>query len=114
MKELNLDNGMLEVRVNGLTLTFRADSAFAEKTDRLGKEAEERAAAAAAGRRDPDGVAAFLCRALDTLLGEGTVASIFGDEPPEILDLLDVLDLVMSEFHRYRTARIGRLKEGMA
>ncbi|MBQ4064943.1 MAG: hypothetical protein IJD10_02470 [Clostridia bacterium] len=112
MMELKPDNGLLEVRVNGLALAFRADSAFAEKAARLGREAEERAAAAAAGVQDPQGVSAFLIRALDTLLGEGTVATVFGEGEIEILDLLDLLDLVMSEFHRYRAARIARLKEG--
>jgi len=115
MKELNLDPGILSVTVNGNVFSFRADSDFAERAHDLGEEAKRRALMAAAeGRHDPDGTKAFLIRTIDTLLETEAIASIFGETSPEILDLLDILDLIMSEFHRYRSERIGRLKEGIA
>ena len=114
MKELNLDPGILTVAINGKPFVFRADSAFAERACSLGNEAKRRALLAAAeGRHDPDGTKSFLIRAIDTLLGDGSITSIFGEASPDTLDLLDILDVIMSEFYRYRTERLARVKEGM-
>ena len=115
MKELQLNPVTLSVAVNGTIFPFRADSDFAERAQRLGDEAKRRALLAAAeGRHDPAGTKAFLMRAIDTLLDCEAMATLFEGDSPELLDLLDILDLIMSEFHRYRAERIGRLKEGLA
>ena len=115
MKELKLDSGMLEIAIEGRTYPFRADVAFAERVAELTGEAERRSAMASAEERnDPVETAAFLSYAVDSLLGDGTVEAVFGEDMPEILPLLDILDGIMTVFCHYRAARIAKLKEGMA
>ena len=115
MKKLNLNPGILSVSREGHDFTFRADSAFAERVTELAGEAERRTAMAAAeGRHNEAEVTAFLSHAVDSLLGEGASDIIFGEDTPEILTLLDVLDVIMNAFREYRAARIAKLKEGIA
>jgi len=115
MKELKLDPALLAIAIEGHVYTFRADAAFAERVAQLAGEAERRSAMASAEERnDPVGTAAFLSYAVDSLLGDGTVETIFGADIPEILPLLDILDGIMTVFCDYRAARITQLKEGMA
>jgi hypothetical protein len=115
MKELKLDPALLEIAIEGQIYPFRADSAFAERVAELAGEAERRSAMASAeDRNDPVETAAFLSYAVDSLLGDGTVEAIFGEDIPEILPLLDILDGIMTVFCDYRAARIAKLKEGMA
>lgn len=115
MKERKLDTGILTVSFEGHDFSFRSDSAFAEQVADLAEEAERRAVMASAeDRHDPVETAAFLSYAVDSLLGDGTIETIFGEDLPEILPLLDILEGIMEVFHQYRTARIAALKEGMA
>lgn len=115
MKELQLNPGILSVSIEGHDFTFRADSAFTERVAALAGEAERRTAIAAAeGRHNEAEVAAFLSHAVDSLLGAGASDTIFGGDVPEILSLLDILDVIMNAFREYRASRIAKLKEGMA
>ncbi len=115
MKELKLDPAVLTVWIDGQEFTFRADTAFTKRVAELAAEAERRTAmASAVGRHNEAEVAAFLSHAVDSLLGDGASEIIFGEDVPEILSLLDILDVIMNAFREYRASRIARLKEGMA
>ncbi len=108
-----LDPGILSLSIEGRKYTFQADSAFAEQVAILAEEAERRADMASAdSRQNASEVAAFLSYAIDSLLGNGTVATVFGENEPEILSLLDILDGIMETFRQYRAGRLAKLKGG--
>ena len=113
MTELKLDPALLSVMIEGKTFSFRADSDFAALIHELGTEAERRANMSSADERnDPVEAAAFLSYAIDCLLGDGAVDTIFGGTDPDTLSLLDILDHIMRVFLEYRAARLAALKEG--
>lgn len=112
MIEISRDPGIVSLLIHGREMSFRADAAFAHRLSLLATEASERAAVAKMTRSyQPKQVCEFLHTAIDTLLGEGTVASLFGEETPELLDLMDILTGVADAFHGYRAERLRRIKE---
>jgi hypothetical protein len=114
MKELNLDSGVLRVKVDGKELSFRCDTEFAENAANLAEEAERRAMLAKAHNKNtPYETSAFLSYAIDTLVGDGTVETLFGEDLPDAVALCEVLSLIIDAFDEYRRARLSRLTEGV-
>ena len=115
MIDITRDPGIVSLRIHGREMSFHADSDFAERLSQLAAEASERAEVAKRlGSRDPKQVRAFLSHAVDVLLGEGTVDDLFGEELPEVLDLMEILTGVADAFHGYRAERLRRIKEERA
>ena len=95
------------------TVSFHVDVDFATRLRDLAEEAERRAILARVeNRNDPRSTADFLARAVDTLLGLGTVSRLFPKQEPDVFDLCEILCEVANAFHAYRQKRLGRLYYG--
>lgn len=106
-------SNLVSLTVFDHTLSFRADADFAMHLRDLAEEAERRAILARAeNRNDPHSTAAFLIRAVDTLLGTGTVDRLFPEQSPDVFDLCEILCEVTNAFHAYRQRRMSRLFYG--
>ena len=105
------DPGLVTVTLNGRGFTFRADAAFSARAAELAEEAEKKAAESEDGLCDYDEIAAFLSYVIDSLLGDGAVDELYGEEEtPDAFTLLFWLDEIIAAFHRYRLNRLSRLK----
>ena len=113
MKELIIEAPRVSFSVNGKTFYFTPDSEFAIRLSELASEASRRAELC---HRlcifDGSEAKEFLCLAIDSLIGDGTVEDIFGDTDPDVMDLCDVLGIISSAFHEYRMMRLERIREG--
>ena len=111
MKELILDDCIINIKVNGLQFGFIPDTIFASKLSQLANEASRRAALCKmSGANDGNEASRFLSYVVDTLLGEGTVETIFGDTAPSPFDLCEIIDTISCEFHSYVKNRLDKLK----
>ena len=109
------DPGLVTLTLNGKRFSFRADSAFSARAAELAEEAEKKAAESEEGLCDYDEIAAFLSYVIDSLLGDGSVEALYGEEEePDAFTLLFWLDEIIGAFHRYRLNRLSRLKAGAA
>ena len=105
------DHGLITVTLNGRSFAFHADSDFAARAAELAEEAEKKAAESRQGLCDYDEIAAFLSYVIDSLLGDGAVDDLYGeDDTPDVFTLLFWLDEIIAAFHRYRVNRLSRLK----
>lgn len=111
MKELILDDCIINIKVNGLQFGFIPDTVFASKLQALADEASKRAnLCRISGANDGSEASKFLSYVVDTLLGEGTVETIFGDTAPSPFDLCEIIDTISCEFHSYVKNRLDKLK----
>lgn len=96
--------------INGKVYTLNATPGLSDTIAALADEAMRLAALTENGRRS--GVtAAFLVRAIDELLGEGSSAEIFRDGEPDLFGLCDIITFIAVRFERYRDMRRKRLAE---
>lgn len=110
MLQFDSDDSRLVLNISGHTFTILANSDLAERVALLAGEAALRADAAhESGEYDIGGVCGFLCRIIDSLVGEGTVETIFGDDEPDVFDLCDIISYICDEFSAYRRRRLSRL-----
>ena len=112
MLNIDKDDSLISLNINGHVFTIRADSELAERVAMLAGEASVKADnARECDERDISGVCGFLCRIVNTLIGENTVETVFGDEEPDVFDLCDIISYVCDEFSEYRRKRLKRLNE---
>ena len=112
MKNLIIEAPSIPLCINGHEFSFVPDSGFAEKLSLLADEAGKRAEESKGKGEDLCEASAFLSYAVDTLIGDGAVETIFGDVLPDPIDLCDILGYVADAFHSYRRRRLRALKEG--
>ncbi len=108
-ERLTADPGLIPVCLEGKRFTFRADSDFAACVARLAEEAMEQAENDNSGDRDYPEVAAFLCYVIDSLIGDGTIEELYGEETPDLFTLLTLLDAIIEAFDGYRKRRLTAL-----
>lgn len=114
MKQLTIEDATVRFRINGIEFSFVADSEFSLRLSELAREASERADLCGSNEiYDGSEATAFLCYAIDSLIGDGTIERIFGDTCPDPIDLCDILGIISEAFHEYRTLRLNRIKEGL-
>ncbi len=112
MKDLNITPVSIPLCVNGHEFSFVPDSDFAERLSMLAKEAGKRAETCKKKGDNVCDASAFLSYAVDTLIGDGAVETIFGeDTAPDPIDLCDILSYIADAFHAYKNRRLKRLKE---
>lgn len=107
MRELTFPDSTIPLCIAGKKFTVRPDRRFSETVRQLSRESERLAELAADGSSIE--AEAFLCRAVDSLLGEGAVAVMFGEEEPDLFDLCDVIGYLCDRLSEYRDARLRRL-----
>ena len=113
MKNLILEAPKVSFLINGKTYYFYADNEFASLLSSLAEEATSRAEIChSLCITDGSEAMEFLCQAIDTLVGDGTVEDIFGDSDPNVFDLCEVLGIISAAFHEYRDERLNRIREG--
>lgn len=107
---LELPGCEIPVWINGRTYTLLAVPELTETLSKLANEAARLSSLTADGGRS--GVAAgFLARAIDTLLGEGTVDEVFGGREPDLFGLCEIITYIAARFGNYREMRRRRLAE---
>ena len=109
MKELKFHPGILSLRIAGKEFQVKPDSCFAEQLSLLAEEAGRRAAIAASSKATGEEILEFLSYAIDSLVGEGTIELLFGEEEPDLFDLCDILSYLCDCFSEYRRERLARL-----
>ena len=112
MNNLIIEAPKIPLCINGKEFSFIPDSDFASRLSMLANEAGKRAEECKESGEDECEASAFLSYAIDTLIGDGAVDKIFGDDLPDPIDLCDILCYIADAFHSYRKRRIKRLKEG--
>ncbi len=112
MNSLIIETPKIQLCINGKEFSFVPNSEFAERLSLLADEAGKRAEECNETGGDTCEASAFLSYAIDTLIGDGAIETIFGDILPDPLDLCDILGYIADAFHSYRKRRLKRLKEG--
>ncbi len=104
------DDSYLSLNIGGHVFKVQATSRLAERVRLLAGEASEKADEARENcEGDFRGVEDFLRCIVDTLIGEGTVDTVFGSDEPDVFDLCEIISYVCDEFSSYRRRRLLRL-----
>ncbi len=111
MNTLEIKPCTIPLYISGKQFFISADKNFAVTLSMLADDAGTRAALAS--REGYDGTVGFLSHTVDTILGEGSVASIFDEREPDAFALCDIISYICDRFSEYRRERISAIKAGL-
>lgn len=110
-KELKIKSCKIPIRISGKVYTLSATPSLTDTVAALADEAVRLSMLTESGKCA--GVTAgFLSRAIDELIGEGTVDDIFGEEEPDLFGLCEIITLIAESFGEYRQRRYRRMIDG--
>lgn len=113
MTEIYIEEPIVRFKISGMDFDFIADTEFCKKLTSLADEASYKRRFGTVHGGNIDDAIGFLTHIIDTLIGEGTVESIYGGESPDPYALLDIINNISDAFHTYVKRRIRVIKEGM-